>query len=333
MKRCPFILLVVFLAACATLAPEVPTATPAPAVNELVMFDSLTFPGHLWTPFMPPPAEGTAVSVTGFLSIPASSGPVPAVILTHGCGSVTNGELAWADRLNQMGMATLLVHSFGARHIPEVCTGQYQVNIASMLADVYGAGELLAAHPRIDPARIAVMGMSFGGRTALWAGMERFQERYGRGMDGFAAYLAFYPASCYITLAGEAEVRGGPVRIFHGAADDWIPIGPCQAYVARLQAAGVDAALHEYADAHHSFDDPQTTFQTFPGALSPGNCAFVEQEGRIIDPETGQEAGIDAACVRRGVSIGYHAEAERQAVADVETFLRQVFQMEPASAP
>jgi dienelactone hydrolase len=330
MKLFPFTLLLILLTACATgPAPETPTPipTPAPASTELVEFESLTFPGHLWTPFMPPREEGTAVTVTGSLSIPASSGPVPAIVLSHGCGSITTGELAWAQRLNDFGVATLLVHSFGARHIPEVCTGQYQVNIASMLADAYGALNLLAAHPRVDPARIGIMGLSFGGRTALWASMERFQEQYGSSETQFAAYLAFYPASCYLHLADETNVSGGPIRIFHGMADDWIPIEPCQEYVTRLKNAGVDADLYAYPDAHHSFDDPQTSFQTIPDALSPGSCAFVEQNGQIIDPETGQEASIDAACVTRGVSIGYDAVAARQAVTDVETFLNDLFEL------
>lgn len=329
MKLSSLALFLLLLTACVNPpAVQTPIPTPAPAVTELVEFESLTFPGHLWTPFMPPPAEGTAVTVTGALSIPASTGPVPAIVLTHGCGSITSGELAWVERLNERGVATLLVHSFGARHIPEVCTGQYQVNIASMLADAYGALSLLASHPRIDPDRIGIMGLSFGGRTALWASMERFQEQYGTGDAQFAAYLAFYPASCYLHLQGETEVGGGPIRIFHGMADDWIPIGPCQEYITRLQTAGVDADLFAYPDAHHSFDDPQTTFQTLPNALTPGNCAFFEQDGRIIDPETGQEASIDTACVTRGVSIGYNAQAEQQAVMDVSEFLRTLFQIE-----
>jgi dienelactone hydrolase len=327
MKNLVCILLFVLLVACAT-PPETPTATAVPASSEIIEFDSLTFPGHLWTPFMPPPEEGTATPVTGQLKIPASTGPVPAVILTHGCGSITNGELAWAERLEEFGIATLLVHSFGARHIPEVCTGQFQVNIASMLADVYAAREVLATHPRINPEQIAIMGLSFGGRTALWSAMSRFQEQYGSDGSQFAAYLAFYPASCYLHLEGETEVSGGPMRIFHGAADDWIPVGPCKEYVGRLQEAGVDAALLEYPDAHHSFDDPQSPLQTIPDVLSPGNCAFVEQDGRIVDPETGLEAGIAAACVTRGGTIGYNAAAASQAIKDVQEFLSTVFQLE-----
>ncbi|MCB0035617.1 MAG: prolyl oligopeptidase family serine peptidase, partial [Anaerolineales bacterium] len=276
----------------ATPAPPTPEPTLAPASKKIIEFESLTFRGHLWSPFMPPPEEGEATRVTGMLSIPESRGRIPAVILTHGCGSIGSAELSWADRLNEFGVATLLVHSFGARHIPEVCTGQYQVNIASMLADAYSALDTLAAHSRIDPSKIAILGLSFGGRTALWASHTRFQERYGSGENQFAAYLAFYPASCYIQLADETEVSGGPMRIFHGAADDWIPIEPCQAYIERLKTAGIDAALLEYPDSHHGFDDPQTPNITLPNVLSPETCTFVEQDGQIIDTDTGEEAGI-----------------------------------------
>ncbi|MCL4262381.1 MAG: hypothetical protein KJ069_04170 [Anaerolineae bacterium] len=106
MKSFSLALILLLWTACATPpAAETPTPTPAPASTELIEFESLTFPGHLWTPFMPPVAEGTAVTVTGALSIPASNRPVPAIVLTHGCGSITAGELAWAERLNEMGVA------------------------------------------------------------------------------------------------------------------------------------------------------------------------------------------------------------------------------------
>jgi dienelactone hydrolase len=327
MKALSPVLLAVLLASCAFTGPPETTATPAPAQSETLYFQSLSFPGHLWTPFMPPAEEGASTKVSGMLKLPPRTGRVPAVIITHGCASITSGELEWASKLNEFGIATFLVHSFGARHIPEVCTGQHLVNIASMLADAYGALELLANDPRIDASRIAILGLSFGGRTALWSSQARFQERYHKGTSRFAAHLALYPASCYIRLADEERINGGPIRIFHGAADDWTPIGPCKEYIARLRSAGVDADLLEYAGALHAFDDPQTPMTTLPDALTPGNCVFAEQDGKIVDTATGREAGIESPCVSRGVSIGYHAEAHRKVVQDVRSFLSTLFQL------
>lgn len=321
-------LLLTFLVAC-TLPEPTPAVTPEPvsmsAITEYIEIQSLTLPGNLWSPFMPPPEEGKATMVRGLLKIPESSGQIPAVVIMHGCGGVGSGEVTWENRLNEMGIATLLVYSLGSRNIPDMCSGRYQTNIATVLTDAYRALDVLAEHTRIDAERIAILGLSFGGRTALWVSHIRFQERYATSQNQFAAHLAFYPASCYIQLADETEVSGKPMRIFHGEKDDWTPIVQCQAYVERLTQAGVDVVLYEYPSALHSFDDPNLPYMIIPNALTPGNCDFIEQDGKIIDPETGQEPSVDSSCVEKGVSIGHHAEAEAQAVSDVREFLTQIF--------
>ena len=324
MKAATVVLLTTLLAGPAS---ALSLTTLAQGPSGTISFQSLTFPGHLWTPFMPPPAEGKPTTVSGTLTFPPGTARVPAVILTHGCGGITGAETHWATKLNEFGIATFLVDSFGGRNIPEICTGRYSVNIASVLSDMYRALSLLATHTRIDSSHIAAMGLSFGGRTALWVSHTRFHERYGQGPLRFAAHLAFYPASCYIRLADEDRISGGPIRIFHGAADDWIPIGPCREYIGRLRRAGKDAALLEYEGAHHSFDNPRSPGRRWPDALSPANCAFVEQDGKIVDPATGRVAGIDAPCVFRGVSLRYNPEAHRKAVQDVQDFLKTVFRL------
>jgi dienelactone hydrolase len=321
-------LLVLLLTACARpMSPVSVTPTVVPAQSEILEFTSATFAGELWTPWLPPAADGTPTTVRGTLTLPPRGGAIPAVILTHGCAGVTSAETAWVSRLQSLGIATLLIHSFGSRGITEICSGQQTVHIASMLADVYQARARLAEDPRIDSARIALLGLSFGGRTVLWASQARFQQRYGHA-TGFAAYLAFYPASCYLRLAEEEQVQGGPIRIFHGLADDWTPIGPCQDYVARLQRAGVDAAVLAYAGARHGFDDPSAPPQALPHVLTPRACTFVEQEGGIMDAATGAPAKIDAPCVERGVTIGYDATAAQAAVADVQAVLMKLFALE-----
>jgi dienelactone hydrolase len=186
----------------------------------------------------------------------------------------------------------------------------------------------LAAHPRIDPARIAVMGFSFGGRTALWASYPRFQQRYGPGLSRFAAHLAFYPTSCHIRLADEDRVGDAPIRIFHGAADDATVIGRCREYVARLRNAGKDVDLFEYAGAKHWFDNADlANRQTATGVVNFSNCTFLEQDDKIIDVATGGLAGMGSPCVVSEGSFGYNPEAHQQATADVQNFLRLLFQL------
>jgi dienelactone hydrolase len=324
MKTAVLVLVIALVTSGCVSTPPVTTLAHGPSGS--VAFQTLTFSGSLWSPFMPSVEEGRPAVIDGILTLPPGGGRAPAVILTHGCAGVGATETGWAAQLNQMGIATFVVDSFSGRNIQEVCTGRYTINTASVLVDVYRAQDLLATHPRIDPSRIALMGFSFGGRTAVWASQTRFQRRYGIEGRQFAAYLAFYPASCYITLADEAQTSGGPIRIFHGVADDWTPIEPCRRHVERVRRAGKDAVLYEYPDAHHSFDSPRlAAVQSWAQAISPRNCAFVERDGKIVDPATGRVPGTESPCFTRGIHIGYNAQAHRQAIEDVRSVLQRVF--------
>src|SRR5258708_3346081 len=78
--------------------------------------------------------------------------------------------------------------------------------------------EMLAAHARIDPARIAVMGFSRGGQSALYSSMRRFQEMWSPRAQ-FALHIPLY-ASCSSTFARDTDVTA-PIRQHHGLADDY----------------------------------------------------------------------------------------------------------------
>lgn len=295
----------------------------ASVFGEAVSFQSVTY--SVASSFLIPlPREGTEVTVRGFLALPESTAPAPAVILMHGCGGISGAEIGWANTLMRIGIATFVVDSFGGRALAQTCSRSETLHSASAMTDAYNALELLAGNPRIDRTRIAIMGFSLGGQTALRASQVRFQQRFAKGSTRFAAHLAFYPAGCIIRLADEERIGGAPIRIFHGSADDWTLVGPCKAYIERLREAGKDIALIQYADAHHSFDNPGPALRKLPKVLNPKNCKFVEEEGRIVDAET-RGSIFFSSCGSRGASVGYNADAHRKAVKDVETILGTLF--------
>src|SRR5438876_834505 len=187
------------LTGCATSAG---TASLADGRTGTFSILTLTYPTR-------PGAIEQPASVTGDLSLPAGSGRVPAVIVLHSCAGVTPEIGDWARTLNGMGYAALVVDSFTARGVTEVCTGHQSINPGSRLADLFRAHELLATHPRIDPQRIAVLGFAYGGWITLWASHDWYQRRFMRGtVPTPAAYAAFYPAGCNVRLLQEADVRG-----------------------------------------------------------------------------------------------------------------------------
>lgn len=87
----------------------------------------------------------------------------------------------------------------------------------------------------------------------MYASLRRFQRMHGPAGVEFAAYLPFYPA-CWTTYIEDEQVSEGPIRIFHGTADNWTPIEPCRKYVERLRKRGKDVQLIEYPGAYHAFD-------------------------------------------------------------------------------
>lgn len=266
--------------------------------------------------------QGSPVTISGELTIPAGQGRMPAVILTHGSGGVGETERGWVKELNRMGLATFLVDSFSGRNISETATGSGgRLSTGSSVIDVYRALELLRTHPRIDPERICLMGFSRGGRVVLWAAMKRFQDQWLQPGRSFAAYLSFYPAM-HIELQRQAEIADRPLRVFQGTADDWTIADKARDYVASLRKQGRDVQILEYAGAHHAFDNPKHhTALYLSSAVNLKKCSFWETPlGRILDKDTGE--GSNSSCISRGATVAYNAKAHRQAIKDVEGFLR-----------
>ena len=111
-----------------------------------------------------------------------------------------------------------------------------------MVLDLYRSLPVLAADPRIDPGRIAVMGFSRGGQATLYASLKRFQKMWNPSGIDPAVYIALY-APCITTYINDTRVTDHPIRIFHGRSDDWVEVTPCRAYFERLRRTAKDVQM------------------------------------------------------------------------------------------
>jgi dienelactone hydrolase len=232
------------------------------------------------------------------------------------------------EELNEMGVASFVVDSFSGRGLTSVSANQALLGRFNMILDAYGAHAILSAHPRIDRSRIVLMGFSRGGQTTLYASLKRFHQAWDPEV-AFAAYIPLY-ASCNPTLIGDTNVSNVPIRMFHGAADDYVPVAPCRGYVERLRAAGRDAQLTEFADAHHGYDNPLggKVPAVAANAQSVRACKLKEEApGAIVNVETGQPFSYKDPCVALNPHTGYNEAAAQATQTAVKDLVRTVFKL------
>jgi dienelactone hydrolase len=171
--------------------------------------------------------NGKLVTIAGALRIPhLGTDRLPAVILVHGSGGVGGNVDRWSQELNSIGIATFIIDSFTARGFASTSANQALLGRLNMVLDSYRALAVLAAHPRIDPTRIVLMGFSRGGQATLYASLKRFERMHGVEGVTFAGYVPFY-APCFTTYIADEDVTDKPIRLFHGTADDYVPVAPC----------------------------------------------------------------------------------------------------------
>jgi dienelactone hydrolase len=271
--------------------------------------------------------DGKPVTVAGELRIPKpGTDRLPAVVLVHGAGGIGFNLGMWVGELNKAGFATFVADGFTGRGITNTILDQAQLSDYAMMNDAFAALAVLAKHPRIDPGKIAIMGFSKGAVPSLYASLNRFQSAYAPEGTSFAAYIGFY-TPCNTALIDDERVSAKPIRLYHGVADDWVAVGPCRDYVARLKKAGANVNLVEYPGAHHVFDNQMIpgTMQ-IPQAQTWRKCRFEEKPlGVIINSDTGQPATFNDPCIERGTTIAYNAEASDAARKDVVEFLGNLF--------
>ena len=277
--------------------------------------------------------SGEEVVIAGELRLPKlQADKFPAAILLHGSGGLGGAGSPideWSRSLNELGVAVFAVDSFAGRGIISTLTDQTQLGRLNMVADAYRALDVLAKHPRIDPTRIAVMGFSRGGQSALYSAMTRLYEAKGPSSGlRFAAHIAFYP-DCMTAYRNDTDVTGAPIRILHGAADNYDPVAPCRDYVQRLLTAERDVKLIEFPDAQHVFDSPALkTPVVLKDASTTRRCRLIEgSDSTILNSETKAPFSYVDACVEKGPTLAFNEAAYTQAHAFIQQFLKALFRL------
>ncbi|MBL8045722.1 MAG: alpha/beta fold hydrolase [Anaerolineales bacterium] len=221
--------------------------------------------------FFPTGLEGVTFDshgckLLGGLYLAAGETPRPTVILLHGIPGVEkNLDIAYA--LRDAGFNCLYFHYRG-------CWGSEGAYALSTLhEDVHAATEWVLKQPSVDAARLALVGSSLGGYTALRAGaldarfkvivslcplLEPLNTNLGREtFDDFASMLngiagAEVEAQWYALPpipTFSAQLASRPILLVTGDEDALFP----PAHSASLRAALPHLQWHRFAEGDHSF--------------------------------------------------------------------------------
>ena len=296
-----------------------------PARIEAIPIQTLTISDEQ---FLKGDAYGRPTTIAGVLRVAQGSGRLPLVVLVPGSGGINPGADMWDRQFEAMGISTFMLDSFAGRGIVSTVVDQSQLARLNGILDLYRALAILAAHPRVDPNRIAVMGFSRGAQYTLYSSLKRFQKMWNAGGIEPAAYIALYPP-CVTTYIDDTDVSDHPIRIFHGIADDYVEIGPCRAYFARLKGTAKDIQMTEYPDTWHAYDVP--SFPPIPTIVQNGqttHCVLKEESiGTIVNTATQKPFTFADECVGRNPHIAYSASSTRATEEAVKTLLKAVFKL------
>jgi dienelactone hydrolase len=308
--------------------PAVPDSLPrdVAARIEAIPVQTLTISDEQ---FLKGDAYGRPTTIAGVLRVAQGSGRLPLVIFAAGSGGFAPNTDVWDRQFEEMGISTFAMDSFAGRGIVSTGVDQSQLGRLNMILDLYRSLAVLAAHPRVDPNRIAVIGFSRGGQAALYSSLKRFQRMWNLGGIEPAAYIALYPP-CITTYIDDTEVSDHPIRMFHGISDDYVEIGPCRSYLARLQNSAKDIKMIEFSDTWHAYDFPN--LPTTPMIVQNGqttHCVLKEQPlGTIINVETAKPFDQNNdRCVGRSPHVAYSAISTHETEDAVKGLLRTVFKL------
>lgn len=214
--------------------------------------------------------------IQGYLTKPEGAGPFPAVIGLHGCSGMSDTtKQKLAGELVGWGYVVLLVDSLATRGIDHDC---FKAILAiARISDALGALAFLGRQTFVDPQRVAAVGFSKGGWTALLVSENNDSLRLFARPNNlkFRAAVAFNPP-----CRDAGERPSIPTLILIGTLDQWTPAAGCSEKIEAWGIDGMPIDLVVYPGVHHGFYYPE---------LQPGRAML----GRWL--EYNEEAATDAS--------------------------------------
>jgi dipeptidyl aminopeptidase/acylaminoacyl peptidase len=261
---------------------------PAKKLDRLVGINDAIEPSEMaLTKYVHFPARD-GLSIPAYLTLPVGREPkaLPLIILPHGGPFGVRDTLDFNTEvqfLANRGYAVLQPNFRGSDSYGEPFYKKGEGQIGRTMQDDLDDGvDWLVKDGIVDPARVCIVGSSYGGYAALW-GVIRNPERYRcgasfAGVTDWRSQLRFDSRSLQSRYARkwEGQIRGDeefdldlvspvklagnlqkPILLTHGEDDTNVPLSQFKSMVSALKKAGKSADTHVYTNEGHGFDDPE----------------------------------------------------------------------------
>ncbi|MCY4095594.1 MAG: dienelactone hydrolase family protein [Gammaproteobacteria bacterium] len=264
------------------------------------------------------PAEMRATTVDGKLFLPLEGDPpFPLVIVAPGSLGVAPSHIQHAETINNLGVATFILDSFGARQVTSTVADQTQFSFAASAYDLLAAFEALSRLDEIDASRIGAQGHSRGGSAVITASMRRFVEPVIGSTRGFTGVLAAYPWSGHQFL--DPDVGRTEIRVLMGDADEWCSVAQVQGHCQAIRLTGGKATMRIFQAAQHSFDRDTPIVEIEEAAVArDAPISYIADDGALIHPTVGvpDPKLVDRDTMVYSMKAGYGKKGARIGSAD-----------------
>jgi dipeptidyl aminopeptidase/acylaminoacyl peptidase len=229
------------------------------------------------TPVQYPAGDGTMIP--GYLTLPLNrEGPVAAIVMPHGGpGARDEWGFDWMVQfLAARGYAVLQPNFRGSAGYGEAWFGRNGFQQwETAVGDVNDAGRWLVTQGIADPARLGVVGWSYGGYAALQSqvldpdlyqaviaiapvtDLELLVEE-ARDYTNYQVVRRFVGEGPHVQAGSPANFAGkfrAPVLLFHGTADLNVSNYQSERMEQRLEAVGASVRYVEFEGLDHQLDD------------------------------------------------------------------------------
>ncbi len=176
--------------------------------------------------------------------------PRPCVLVCHEWSGLSDPMRGIARRLAGLGYVGFALDVYGKGTRGDVL-GDNSSLMDPLMADrdllrrrLLAGYAAAAAHPGVDPGRMAVIGYCFGGLCAL--------DLARAGAPGLKGAASFHGALSPPGLGPQRPI-GSSVLLLHGWEDPMATQGDLLAFAAEMTAAEADWQVHAYGHARHAF--------------------------------------------------------------------------------